>query len=402
MSSSAFEELCRAVGRRDGPAASRLIKAGVREHAGEHARAPPRDARGALARAGGLADDCLAAHAGALAALRGAGGAGAAYAGECAALAACMRAWRERGEADADAACLNSMLWALAANLRALASAADRELVRRGGAPSRLSDAANVLRGAFAEAMKGGSPPRRRAALEFLNQLFCVYFRLNTLGQCKHLMRTVQQPNFPPFAGFPASHRVTYSYYAGRLSVFHDDFDAARRHLSYALEHAHRGAGGNRRRILQYLVPVRMLSGSLPSSGLLEQHGLVREFAGAAAAIRTGDLEGFDAALRDNFDGFVRAGTYLLMEKMRSLVHRALLRRVHAIRGGHHQVHLRDFLTCLRMSNEGATMDEAECIVANLIYRKYVKGYISHAKRVLVVSKQRPFPLLGEVPVPVD
>jgi hypothetical protein len=42
-------------------------------------------------------------------------------------------------------------------------------------------------------------------------------------------------------------------------------------------------------------------------------------------------------------------------------------------------------------------MDEVECLVANLIYRGYVKGYISHSKRVLVLSKANPFPALNTV-----
>jgi hypothetical protein len=32
-------------------------------------------------------------------------------------------------------------------------------------------------------------------------------------------------------------------------------------------------------------------------------------------------------------------------------------------------------------------------LLANLIYRNYVKGYISHAKRMLVLSKRDPFPV---------
>ena len=37
-------------------------------------------------------------------------------------------------------------------------------------------------------------------------------------------------------------------------------------------------------------------------------------------------------------------------------------------------------------------LDEVECILANLIYRGYIRGYLSHAKRVLVLSKRDPFP----------
>ena len=42
-------------------------------------------------------------------------------------------------------------------------------------------------------------------------------------------------------------------------------------------------------------------------------------------------------------------------------------------------------------------MEEVECLVANLIYRGYVKGYISHTKKVLVLSKANPFPPLKDV-----
>lgn len=37
-------------------------------------------------------------------------------------------------------------------------------------------------------------------------------------------------------------------------------------------------------------------------------------------------------------------------------------------------------------------LDELECTLANLIYSGYVKGYIAHEKRILVLSKASPFP----------
>ena len=41
--------------------------------------------------------------------------------------------------------------------------------------------------------------------------------------------------------------------------------------------------------------------------------------------------------------------------------------------------------------------DEIECVLANLIYKGYIKGYISHQHGKLVVSKGNPFPSLREV-----
>ena len=42
-------------------------------------------------------------------------------------------------------------------------------------------------------------------------------------------------------------------------------------------------------------------------------------------------------------------------------------------------------------------IDEVECVVSNLIFRKFVKGYISHKNRVVVLSKADPFPPLKTV-----
>jgi hypothetical protein len=43
-------------------------------------------------------------------------------------------------------------------------------------------------------------------------------------------------------------------------------------------------------------------------------------------------------------------------------------------------------------------IDEIECILANLIYRGYVRGYIAHTKRILVLSKRDPFPVSAVIP----
>ena len=42
-------------------------------------------------------------------------------------------------------------------------------------------------------------------------------------------------------------------------------------------------------------------------------------------------------------------------------------------------------------------VDEIECVLANLIYSGYIKGYISHQHAKLVVAKGNAFPPLREV-----
>ena len=39
-------------------------------------------------------------------------------------------------------------------------------------------------------------------------------------------------------------------------------------------------------------------------------------------------------------------------------------------------------------------LDEVECILANLIYKKLIKGYISHEHKKVVFSPKDPFPTI--------
>lgn len=52
------------------------------------------------------------------------------------------------------------------------------------------------------------------------------------------------------------------------------------------------------------------------------------------------------------------------------------------------------FQNALAWQDAAMDMDEVECIVANLIFRRYIKGYISHKNLVVVISKVDAFPPL--------
>jgi hypothetical protein len=44
--------------------------------------------------------------------------------------------------------------------------------------------------------------------------------------------------------------------------------------------------------------------------------------------------------------------------------------------------------------------EEAECLVANMIYKGYMRGYISHEKQMVVLANTKAFPPLAERPTP--
>lgn len=49
---------------------------------------------------------------------------------------------------------------------------------------------------------------------------------------------------------------------------------------------------------------------------------------------------------------------------------------------------------------EEMTAEEAECLVANMIYKGFMRGYISHEKQMVVIAKTDAFPRLADNSAP--
>jgi hypothetical protein len=90
---------------------------------------------------------------------------------------------------------------------------------------------------------------------------------------------------------------------------------------------------------------------------------------------------------------FIKMGIYLVLEQMKNIVYRSLFKRIYNIQGGNTRLNLVTFEIGIKWLGETSiTLDEIECILANLIYQGKIKGYLSHQKRFLVLSKADPFP----------
>ena len=98
---------------------------------------------------------------------------------------------------------------------------------------------------------------------------------------------------------------------------------------------------------------------------------------------------------------FIRDGVYLVLEKLRTVIIRNLIKRIHLLAPAPaHQLKLAMIAGTMRaMGQSGAAsgtgggmgpadtheqteedldLDELECTLANLIYSGYMKGYIAH------------------------
>ncbi|XWS72176.1 hypothetical protein CRYUN_Cryun02cG0017600 [Craigia yunnanensis] len=292
-------------------------------------------------------------------------------------------------------------LYVIAYEIRVLAERADRELASNGKSPEKLKGAGSFLMKVFG--VLAGKGPKRVGALYVTCQLFKVYFKLGTVHLCRSVIRSIETARIFDFEEFPRRDKVTYMYYTGRLEVFNENFPAADHKLSYALTHCNPLREANIRMILKYLIPVKLSLGILPKAWLLEKYNLI-EYSNVVQALKRGDLRLLRHALQEHEDQFLRSGVYLVLEKLELQVYQRLVKKIYFIQkqkdpSKAHQLKLEVIVKALKWLEMDMDLDEVECIMTILIYKNLVKGYFAHKSKVVVLSKQDPFPKLNGKPV---
>ncbi|PFX18552.1 PCI domain-containing protein 2 [Stylophora pistillata] len=110
---------------------------------------------------------------------------------------------------------------------------------------------------------------------------------INKLHLCKPLIRAIDSA--PIKDQFKLAHLVTYRYFVGRKAMFDSDFKAADDYLSFAFERCSVSCSKNKRAILIYLIPVKMLLGYIPKEDLLHKYNL-NQFVDVVKSVRMGNL----------------------------------------------------------------------------------------------------------------
>lgn len=266
---------------------------------------------------------------------------------------------------------------------------------------------------------------KRWGMLALINQLLKVYFRINKLHLCKPLIRAIESSPYKDH--FALAQQITYKFFVGRKAMFDSQYKmgeytflyiykhnhfviyldmeymiryckivSADEYLTYAFEHCHIQCTKNKRLILTYLIPVKMLLGYMPKQSLLEKYNLM-EFWELMESVKKGDLRSLEGVMAKHEIFFIDAGIYLIVEKLKLIAYRNLFKKVYLALNTH-QIPVQSLLIALQISGmEDIDMDETECLLANLIYEGKIKGYISYQHKKLVISKQNPFPPLSTI-----
>lgn len=300
------------------------------------------------------------------------------------------------------------VLYVLSRDLRLLSIAADKEhsLKRTSVASHKdpnenLSKASEAMMNLYRVCSTDIRSPLERSKKHGMviltNQLFKIYFKINKLNLCKPLIRALSQNN-ELLSASRRSEQVTYNYFIGRKALFDSGFKEAESLLTSAFTNCDPQCFKNKRLILLYLVPAKMLLGQMPKESALVKYQL-NSFMPLVKSIREGNIKAFDAALDQEKDFFWTYGIYLLLEKLRTILYRNIFKKVSLILGLY-QIPIKAFKIAIDLTGgEEVDIQEIHCILANLIYENKIKGYISMQHQKLVISKQNPFPSLASVAI---
>lgn len=240
-----------------------------------------------------------------------------------------------------------------------------------------------------------GSNSKRIGMIYIINQLFKAYFRINKLHLCKPLIRALDNANI--FDQCTLAQRITYNYYLGVKTLFDLKIAEAERLLDFVFENCYPGSRKNIRLTLIFLIPIKMLLGRMPSSQLLNKYNLT-QFGDIKSAVISGRIGDLDNAIETHSDFLWRYGIYLIIERLRPIALRNLIKKVAKLADSH-LVDIQLVLAAVRLvqPDEDVKIEEVHCIISNLIYEGKIKGYLSIGHQKVVLSKTNPFPPIAEL-----
>ncbi|KAI8089894.1 uncharacterized protein BX664DRAFT_334166 [Halteromyces radiatus] len=294
------------------------------------------------------------------------------------------------------------VLYVINNDLRILATKVDNDTLETNeGKRKKLEEAANIISKSFTYCITDRSvtkTSKKFGTYFMIGLLFRIYFKLKQQNLCKNILRALKATDMPSIEDFPKSDRVTFRYYLGRLYFLGEDYAKAENELDLAFRECMKSQRKNKELILQTLLPVRLIRGVLPSRALLEQYPKTNQVYGdIAKAIKCGNVKAFNEALVRSETTLIRQGTYFAVEKAQSIAMRQLFRKVYQVMGNSSRLAIPKFKAALELVGLEVDMEETEWMLANMIYKGYIKGYLSHEKLFLVLSKGDPFPNISSI-----
>lgn len=268
-----------------------------------------------------------------------------------------------------------------------------------------------------------GNGGKRAVLFHVANQAFRIYFAIDKLRLCDTVLKytrpwldLVDQPG-----ALSNRDMCTFFYYRGRFFLYQRQLQSACADLARAFALCPTWSPRNARTILIYLAAANIPLGRMPERALLREFSLERELGPLVESTRQGRFTHVLAALDAQRAWLLRHGIYLLLrDKLELVCWRNLARKTLYVAtdakpqpaAGPPQLSLHALLATAKVAFPDPLLDidDVECVCATLIeqvclsgffvsparvrlkaLQGYLKAYVMHSMRLLVLQKAHPF-----------
>ncbi|RKP17964.1 hypothetical protein ROZALSC1DRAFT_725, partial [Rozella allomycis CSF55] len=264
-----------------------------------------------------------------------------------------------------------------------------------------LEDASRIILRFFTTCLSDKSGIRlskRKGLLLTMNFLFSIYFKLNNLRLCNNIIRAFQLQSEISLLDYPKSEQILFRYLYGKILLNQHNYKEAEVHLEYAYRHCNKSSMKNKREILIYLLVIKVMHGVKPTDQLLLKYNLSIHFFKLIKAIFEGNVQLFEEAIAENIQFYIKKEIYLLIQmQMKDILYRNLFKKIYIVisksTNMEYRLPIKSIVFILRQLNiPAADLDSIECKIATMINNGFIRGYISHEKSMVVLSKKNSFP----------
>lgn len=263
------------------------------------------------------------------------------------------------------------------------------------GSSEAQEQAARVINRSFIACItERSSFSRKWGTYRIAGLLLRVYFHLGQLNLVQNVIKALNACELPAIDDFPRAHTVTFNYFLGRYYFSREEFDASEKCFIFCFERL-ATFPSQLNSVLHFLIPIKLiLNLQKPQENLIslfESHQNRLFYQNLVEIISAGDLDAFKLLLQENHQTLLKFGSFTLYEKLFLIILRQKIKRIYKLTENSTRISL----ILLKNLCKTEELEDVNCLVANLIAKGLIRGYISEEKQFLVLSAQNPFPNTG-------
>lgn len=224
------------------------------------------------------------------------------------------------------------------------------------------------------------------------NLLLKMYFKMRKFYICNTIIKLIE----PVITRGPflITDLVTFRFYIGRMALLEGDFHKANKNLTYSYRHCYSFSYKNKRVIVSYLMPVKLLLGYMPSRHMIERYNLPIYW-NLVTAVREGQIRAFERIMLKHERFFANTGLYDALDSLRLVAYRNVLKKIYRSMNTN-TLALTSIQTGLRlMADTEVELMETQSIVTAMIFNNKIQAYMSAHHQAVIFNPYNPFPSLS-------